>query len=55
MGAMESELQRVVESIEKNYHPEKIILFGSLAEERATKGSDIDLLVIKITDSYKDH
>jgi predicted nucleotidyltransferase len=50
MDALESELAKIVDSIEKNYHPEKIVLFGSLAEGRLTKGCDIDLLVIKDTD-----
>lgn len=50
MGSLEIELKKIVDSIESNYHPEKIILFGSLAAGRATKGSDIDLIVIKETD-----
>jgi len=50
MGSLEIELKRIVDSIESNYQPEKIILFGSLAEGRATEGSDIDLIVIKDTD-----
>jgi predicted nucleotidyltransferase len=50
MGSLEIELKNIVDSIAINYHPEKIILFGSLAADRATKGSDIDLVVIKDTD-----
>ena len=50
MGSLEIELKKIVENIEINYNPEKIILFGSLAAGRATKGSDIDLGVIKDTD-----
>ncbi len=50
MSAMKDELERIVDSIEKHYRPEKIILFGSLAQNEATEGSDIDLLVIKDTD-----
>jgi predicted nucleotidyltransferase len=50
MGSLEIELKNIVDSIAINYHPEKIILFGSLAAGRATKGSDIDLVVIKDTD-----
>ena len=31
-------------------HPEKIVLFGSYAEDRATDDSDIDLLVVMASD-----
>ena len=44
------EMQRIVAKISRDYSPEKIILFGSLASGRATDASDIDLLVIKKTD-----
>jgi predicted nucleotidyltransferase len=44
------ELDKIVASIGANYQPEKIILFGSLAEGTASGESDIDLLVIKETD-----
>lgn len=44
------EMQRIVAQISRDYSPEKIILFGSLASGRATDSSDIDLLVIKKTD-----
>lgn len=50
MYSLESELEIIVRSLESNYHPEKIILFGSLAEGNAGEGSDVDLLVIKETD-----
>ena len=30
----------------QQFHPEKVILFGSFANDRATDDSDVDLLVI---------
>lgn len=44
------EMQRIVAQISRDYSPEKIILFGSLASGRAEDARDIDLLVIKKTD-----
>lgn len=41
MGEPESELEKIVDSIKRNCHPEKIVLFGSLAEGLWTKGGDI--------------
>lgn len=40
-------LKSVVARIVSISHPEKIILFGSVARNEATSMSDIDLLVIK--------
>ena len=50
MLSLRSELEKIIHSIEINYHPEKIILYGSLAAGRETEGSDIDILVVKDTD-----
>ena len=50
MISLRNELEKIVHSIEINYHPEKIVLYGSLAAGRETEGSDIDILVIKDTD-----
>ncbi len=47
---LEEELGRIVNLIVKLYHPEKIILFGSLKNGDIRETSDIDLLVIKNTD-----
>lgn len=41
------ELDRVVRQLKDRCHPERIILFGSLARGKAQPGSDIDLVVIK--------
>ena len=45
----DSELKSILEQIINNYHPEKIILFGSATTESAIKPNDFDLLVIKNT------
>jgi predicted nucleotidyltransferase len=41
------ELKRIVRRLVRNYAPEKIILFGSLARQSEGIWSDIDLAVIK--------
>jgi len=46
----QKELDKLSKQIIEKYQPEKIILFGSLAEGNLRKGSDIDLLVIKKSD-----
>ena len=47
---LNDELKRIVESIIREYSPQKIILFGSLATNNIHQWSDIDLVVIKDTD-----
>ncbi len=44
---MEEKIQEIVRKIVQEYHPEKIILFGSWAWGAPNKNSDIDLLVVK--------
>lgn len=46
---LEEELNRIVEVIKRDYAPEKIILFGSLADGNIHEWSDIDLLIVKKT------
>ena len=46
---LNDELKRIVEIIRKEYDPESIILFGSMAAGRVHEWSDIDLLIIKKT------
>src|SRR3990170_7579049 len=46
---LEEELSRIVRLLKRDYEPEKIILFGSLAEGDMHEWSDIDLLIIKKT------
>ncbi len=43
----EEKINDIVETIAKEYQPEKIILFGSFAWGQPHQDSDIDLLVIK--------
>jgi predicted nucleotidyltransferase len=38
--------RKIAQRLVKKFHPERIILFGSLARGNATPDSDIDLLVI---------
>ena len=44
------ELTRIVEKLKSGYQPDKIILFGSLAQGEVKEGSDIDLAIIKESD-----
>lgn len=45
----DNQLKIIVNRIVEFYHPETIILFGSMAEGIATDESDIDLLLVKDT------
>jgi predicted nucleotidyltransferase len=40
------DIQALVERIVEEFHPQRIILFGSYAEGRPTPDSDVDLLVV---------
>ncbi len=44
------ELNRLFRILKKKYNPEKIILFGSLANNKVSEWSDIDLVIIKKTE-----
>ena len=46
---LRSELERIVDTLQKRVQPEKIVLFGSLASGRLNPQSDIDLLIIQQT------
>lgn len=46
---LEENLKHIVDTIVKEYSPEKIILFGSLANGSIHEDSDIDLIIIKST------
>ncbi|MFN3467900.1 MAG: nucleotidyltransferase domain-containing protein [Candidatus Brocadiales bacterium] len=46
---IEKTLEEIVERIQREYDPEKIILFGSYAWGKPTEESDIDLLIVKDT------
>lgn len=45
-SAVQKEIEGMVRRIVEQFHPEKIILFGSYARGTAGPDSDIDLLVI---------
>jgi predicted nucleotidyltransferase len=44
---LEKSLERIVALLIKEYRPEKIILFGSLATGEVSEVSDLDLLIVK--------
>lgn len=46
---LEDELRRIVGVLKRDYEPEKVILFGSMAEGDMHEWSDIDLLIVKKT------
>lgn len=46
---LKKELDRIIDIIINKYTPEKIILFGSLSSGAVHEWSDIDLVIIKIT------
>ena len=47
MANRESIIYQIKEIIEKNFSPEKIILFGSYAYGNPKENSDIDIFIIK--------
>lgn len=46
---MNKEVKKIINQIVIGYNPEKIILFGSYANDKAEVHSDVDLAVIKNT------
>jgi len=44
---LEAELTRYVKLLREQYHPERILMFGSLASDQVREWSDIDLVIIK--------
>lgn len=49
----ETKINNIVSRIANEYHPDKVILFGSYAKGSYTNDSDLDLLIIKDTDLPK--
>ncbi len=47
---LEQELERYLDILIREYKPQKVLLFGSLASGKAREGSDIDIIVVKETD-----
>ena len=50
-----SEIQALADKIAREFHPDKIILFGSHARKKPTPDSDVDLLVIMTRDGKSVH
>ncbi len=48
-SALETEFKRILDIIIGKYKPEKVILFGSFAEDDIHEWSDIDMVIIKET------
>lgn len=46
---MYERLQKISERLKREYHAEKVILFGSYATGKYTRDSDVDILVIAPT------
>ena len=46
---LEQELKRLTEIIVREYKPQRMILFGSLAQGTTHEWSDIDLVIVKDT------
>lgn len=52
---MNPKIESIVHRIVEQFHPHKVILFGSYARGTATKDSDVDLLVVlPVSGSKKD-
>ena len=47
---LQENLDRILEALKAHYHPEQVIVFGSLASGEIDEDSDIDLLIVKDTD-----
>lgn len=46
---LRNELDRIVKVLVRDYSPEKIILYGSVAHKKVGEWSDLDIVVIKDT------
>lgn len=44
-----TEVKRLIDKIRDDYQPEKIIIFGSFANRKITRDSDVDFFIIKKT------
>lgn len=48
-GLFNKRIKSIVKILSEKYNPEKVILFGSIANKSIDENSDIDLLIIKRT------
>ncbi len=51
----QGKINEIILKITNNYHPDKIILFGSYAIGNPTEDSDLDFIIIKNTDTPSQH
>jgi predicted nucleotidyltransferase len=51
--SVQRDINRVVQRIVRQFHPERVILFGSHARGQASSDSDVDLLVVMAVDGLK--
>ena len=49
----QKEIKKITRQIVENYHPEKIILFGSYAWGKPNENSDVDLFIVKETNKRR--
>jgi len=49
------DIQKIARQIVERFRPQRIILFGSYAEGKPTRDSDVDLLVVMETDGHPLH
>ena len=49
----EKQIRRIVNRIVRQFHPERVILFGSHARGQAGPDSDVDLLIVMPVDGQK--
>ena len=49
----QKEIKKITKQIVDNYHPEKIILFGSYAWGKPNENSDVDLFIVKETNKRR--
>ncbi len=50
-----SDIQELARQIVDQFHPQKVMLFGSYAKGEPTEGSDVDLMVVIETDEHPLH
>jgi predicted nucleotidyltransferase len=48
-----SEAEKITQALNKNYQPERIVLFGSVARGEEKPNSDLDLFIVK--DTHKNY
>jgi predicted nucleotidyltransferase len=46
---LQDTLERILTALKAEYHPEQVIVFGSLASGQITETSDLDVLIVKKT------